>query len=92
MGAGMRQVNTTSATVQVWDGATLSWVDKKANKGESTFFPLSWSEQRIAYEVTEAFKGKAMIGGNQWEGVTPSGIKIRGYINPNRVTFFPVGS
>lgn len=86
---------TYQAPVQVWDDTTLSWVTKVKPNGQpqpSTFFPLDWSAQRITYEVTEAFKNKTMTGASQWEGISPSGIRIRGYINPNRVTFFPLGN
>ena len=74
---------------KIWDGATLSWVDKAR---ESTFFPLSWSEARITYEVTEAFKNKTMLSAQKWEATTPSGIKIEGFINATRITFYPLGS
>jgi hypothetical protein len=78
---------TSEASVQVWDGKSGGWVDKK---NISTFFPPSWSEARIAYEVTEAFKNKQMIDGTKWRGVSPSGIAIEGFTHPGRTTFYPV--
>lgn len=79
---------TYEAPVQVWDGASLSWVDKR---NISTFFPPSWSEARITYEVTEAFKKKVMETGQKWTATTPSGITLEGFTNANRTTFYPIG-
>ena len=82
---------TYSATVQIWDGAKLSWVDKPGQG--STFFPLSWSEARITYEVAEAFKSKLAAPKGGWEGTTPSGIKVQFFWDPKnqRTTFYPLG-
>jgi hypothetical protein len=79
---------TYQAPVQIWDGAKMEWVSKKSN---STFFPPSWSEARITYEVTEAFKNKVMDTGQKWTAITPSGITIEGFINTKRTTFYPIG-
>jgi len=77
---------TYEAPVQLWDAGKGQWVDKAR---ESTFFPPSWSHARIEYEVTEAFKSKQLLGGQKWQGTTPSGIVIEGYTNPTRTTFYP---
>ncbi|MCZ8256133.1 MAG: EndoU domain-containing protein, partial [Polaromonas sp.] len=81
---------TYTAPVQIWNEATLSWVDKK---GISTFFPLSWSEARIAYEVAEAFKKKIPNPAGGWNGTTVGGIGIQFYwdVKNQRTTFYPLG-
>jgi filamentous hemagglutinin len=77
---------TYEAPVQIWDGTKLEWVSKKSN---STFFPLSWSEARITYEVSEAFKTRSMLSNQKWRATTPSGIVIEGFTNAKRTTFYP---
>jgi hypothetical protein len=47
----------------------------------STFFPDSWSRAQVVDEIREAFNNISFIGGNYWEGVSPSGIKIGGYFD-----------
>ncbi|MDP1683810.1 EndoU domain-containing protein [Hydrogenophaga sp.] len=72
--------------MQIWDAGKGQWMDKK---NISTFFPPSWSQARIEYEVTEAFRNRQVLGGQKWQGTTPSGIVIEGYTNPTRTTFYP---
>ena len=84
--------STYSALVDVWDASKNTWVEKVSNKGESTFFPTSWSQARIQYEVSEAFKKgspKASFVEN-----TPSGIRIQFHWDPKnqRTTFHPLGN
>ncbi|MES2976556.1 MAG: EndoU domain-containing protein [Pseudomonadota bacterium] len=82
---------TYSAQIDVWSQATSQWVQKTSNKGESTFFNPSWSEARIAYEVSEAFKNR--LPSNKGEmGVSPSGVRIQFYVNSNRTTFYPAAN
>ncbi|MCW9710672.1 EndoU domain-containing protein [Avibacterium sp. 21-586] len=51
------------------------WVPKRA---ESTFFPQSWSEARVKYEITEAYKrGGDIQSDGSFIGKTPSGILIK---------------
>jgi hypothetical protein len=80
---------TYQAPVQIWDGAKMEWVDK--GRSGSTFFPPSWSESRIAYEVIEAFKGKIADANGGWTGASPSGISIKIFWDPKnrRTTFYP---
>ncbi len=82
---------TYAAQVDVWDARKGQWIKKMTNHGESTFFPPSWSEARITYEVSEAFAVREMQTPTKWSGTTPSGLKIEGFINSNRVTFYPLG-
>ncbi|OUM03382.1 DUF637 domain-containing protein [Variovorax sp. JS1663] len=60
-------------TVQV-QNALGQWVDKSRS---STFFPQSWSEARLNYELTIAFNNKAIEPNGQWIGRTYSGIKVQ---------------
>ena len=83
--------STYSALVDVWDASKNTWVEKVSNEGKSTFFPTSWSQARIQYEVSEAFKNRRMITSTQWRATSPSGIEIQGYVNAGRVTFYPLG-
>ncbi|WP_183027894.1 EndoU domain-containing protein [Variovorax sp. UMC13] len=73
-------------------GVSLSWVDKR---NISTFFPPSWSEARITYEVTEAFKAgqKKGLTGARFQETSPSGIRIQfSWDVKNQCTIFcPVG-
>jgi hypothetical protein len=77
---------TYEAPVQIWDAAKGAWVDKVRN---STFFPPSWSQARIEYEVSEAFKSKQMLDATKWQGTSPSGVVIEGFVTPTRTTFYP---
>ena len=81
---------TYEAPVQIWDAAKGQWVDKRR---ESTFFPSSWSQARIEYEVTEAYKTNLPPPEGGWLGTTPSGIEIQFYWDSKnrRTTFHPTG-
>ena len=54
-------------------------------------FPEYWSKNRIIVEVDIAYKNKiiSQTRHNIWEGITPSGIKVEGYIAPN-TTVYPL--
>ena len=58
------------------------WILKK---NESTFFPQSWSEARVKYEITEAYKkgSKYQQLKEPFIGVTPSGIPVQ-FVPPAR--------
>lgn len=60
-------------------------------KRESTFFPDSWSQQKIKEEVSGAFKNKTTAADGKWLGTSPSGVKIEGYLDPhgNIATAYP---
>ncbi|MHA3049963.1 EndoU domain-containing protein, partial [Acinetobacter sp. ANC 4639] len=59
----------------------------------STMFPDSWSADRIKVEVDAAYKSKSIVtnsrGQSMWEGTTPSGVKVTGYLEPN-TTVYPL--
>lgn len=78
---------TYEAPVQVWDAKKGQWVDKK---NMSTFFPPSWSQARIDYEVSEAFKKGTP--GTSFVKPSPSGIDIQFHWNSKnqRTTFYPL--
>lgn len=79
---------TYEAPVQVFDAAKGEWVDKK---NISTFFPPSWSQARIEYEISEAFKKGAPE--TRFDATSPSGINIRFSWDAKnqRTTFYPIG-
>ncbi|ASA57899.1 EndoU domain-containing protein [Vibrio gazogenes] len=64
------------AKIQVHDPDTGGWVDKTA---PSTFYPENWSKRQVKIEIQEAFYNSKPIGGDMWEGKSPSGVTIRGY-------------
>ena len=58
-------------------------------------FPKSWDGARIKNEVEHAFANKTISielrGGKStriWKGITPSGVKVEGYLEPN-ITVYP---
>lgn len=59
----------------------------------STMFPDSWSADRVKVEVDAAYKNKSIVtnsrGERMWEGITPSGVKVTGYLEPN-TTVYPL--
>ena len=84
-----------TADISVFDQNTNQWKLKVKRDGitpqETTLFPESWTESRIIVEVDIAYKNKiiSQTRHNIWEGTTPSGIKVEGYIAPN-TTVFPL--
>jgi filamentous hemagglutinin len=78
---------TYEAPVQIWDESKRTWIDKPGQG--STFFPPSWSQARIDYEASEAFKSKQMLDATKWRGTSPSGVVIEGFTTPARTTFYP---
>jgi hypothetical protein len=66
------------AEVEIYDPHRGRWIPKLT---PSTFFPDSWSRSQVMDEIKAAFGNISFIGGNYWEGVSPSGVKIGGYFN-----------
>lgn len=69
------QVEVKSNTSNQW----ITKVDKQGQPNGSTFFPQGWSEARLKYELSEAFKNKPANLRPQ-EGfttTTPSGVKVK---------------
>ncbi|MEE4689860.1 EndoU domain-containing protein [Pseudomonas alliivorans] len=76
------------AKIQVADPANLGkFLSKTNNGGISTMFPDSWSADRIKSEVNSAFQDR-IVSGNRWSGITPSGVKVEGYLEP-KTTVYP---
>ncbi|HEY8400614.1 MAG TPA: EndoU domain-containing protein [Cytophagaceae bacterium] len=65
--------------LEIYDFKKDQWV-RKENK--SSFFPDDWSREQVKEEIINAFNSKSkIVKGNKWEAISPSGIKIAGYIN-----------
>lgn len=85
------------AHVQIKHPTTGVWITKVNHNGTpivNTMFPKSWTEHKIKAEVDAAWANPSkVITGNRWMSVTPSGVRIIGYINIsphlNRVTAYP---
>ena len=81
-----------TADISIFDQNTNQWILKVKRDGitpqETTLFPESWSKSRIIVEVDIAYNNK-IVTGRYWEGTTPSGIKVRGYLYPN-TTVYPL--
>jgi hypothetical protein len=75
--------------VEVFDPRTNTWVTKDL---PSSFYPDTWTQERVLLEVRGAYGARDVINGNRWEGTSPSGIRIRGYLNPDGSinTAFPI--
>ncbi|HEK2082877.1 EndoU domain-containing protein, partial [Proteus mirabilis] len=74
--------------VEVFDIRTNQWVAKGPN---STFFPQSWSRQQVMLEIRGAYKNGTAQENGKWSGVSPSGVKIEGWLDSsgNINTAFP---
>ena len=81
------------AKIEVADPDNPSnFIPKSNNGGFSTMFPKSWDEDRIKREVSIAFDNKEKFsegGVRKWAGVTPSGVKVEGYLEP-KITAYPL--
>lgn len=69
-----------------------NWIPKLTNEGYSTFFPKSWGKNKILNEISNAYKNKKLVGGNEWKGFSSNGkIEIRLYLNKegNIISAFP---
>lgn len=79
------------ATIQVPDPKNPGqWITKTSNESTNTMFPKTWDEARIKAEVDAAWNSPSKIViGEKWTSVTPSGVKVEGYISP-RATVYPI--
>jgi filamentous hemagglutinin len=64
------------ARTMVRDPETGGWIE---NKSKTTLFPEMWSKRQVKEEVGEAFYNSESISPYEWEGISPSGVTIRGY-------------
>jgi Domain of unknown function (DUF4157)/Bacterial EndoU nuclease len=75
----MNSSGVFEGTVEVFDSVTKKWIAKKF---PSTFFPTKWSKTKTLEEISSAFNNPSrIISGNSFEGISNSGIKIKGYLN-----------
>ncbi|RZL90286.1 MAG: hypothetical protein EOP82_16175 [Variovorax sp.] len=67
------QTPSAAGTVRVQNVAG-QWIDKKAR---STFFPQSWSEARLSFELADAFSKWPHETTGAFIATTPSGVKVQ---------------
>ena len=84
------------AKIEVFDSTTGKWVAKTNNNSVSSMFPRNWDAAKIRNEVEYAFANRTITtvtrGGRStkmWKGITPSGVRVEGYLEPN-ITVYPV--
>jgi hypothetical protein len=66
------------ANVEVFNSNTGNWTAKGP---QSSFYPQNWSRGRVLNETRSAFQNQTLVKGNYWEGTSPSGVKIGGYLD-----------
>ena len=82
-------VYRASIEVKKKDG---TWQAKTSNGGVNTMFPENWDEARSIDEINSAWENRKDVKGrdnNMWQGISKSGVVIRGYKSP-RITAYPV--
>jgi hypothetical protein len=71
------------------------WITKTDRNGQpmpNTMFPRDWTAEQVVSEVEAAwFSPTKTIRGDKWSALTPSGVRVEGYLEP-RVTAYPVYS
>ena len=69
-----------------------TWQRKASNGGVNTMFPANWDEARVIEEINSAWENRKDLKGrdnNMWQGISKSGVLIRGYKSP-RITAYPI--
>ena len=69
-----------------------TWQRKISNGGVNTMFPANWDEARVIEEINSAWENRKDLKGrdnNMWQGISKSGVLIRGYKSP-RITAYPI--
>ena len=87
--ASKNGVYKASVEIRKPDG---TWQKKTSNGGVNTMFPESWNEARIIDEINSAWENRKDLKGrdnNMWQGISKSGVVMRGYKSP-RITAYPV--
>ncbi len=84
------------AQVQMADpqhaGQWITKTDRNGNPMPNTMFPKDWTAEQVVNEVNAAwFSPTKTIRGDKWSALTPSGVRVEGYLEP-RVTAYPVYS
>ncbi len=77
--------------ISIFDIGNNQWISKTDRRGYpalNTMFPEWWTENRIKVENDTAYINRTSFilpnGAQMWDGITPSGIKVRGYEPTNR--------
>ena len=69
-----------------------TWQRKTSNGGVNTMFPANWDEAKVIEEINSAWENRKDLKGrdnNMWQGISKSGVLIRGYKSP-RITAYPI--
>ena len=73
-------------------GQWLTKIDRNGKPMQNTMFPKAWNAERVASELDAAWHSpNKTIRGDKWSALTPSGVRVEGYMAP-RVTAYPVYS
>jgi hypothetical protein len=73
-------------------GQWITKTDRNGNPMPNTMFPTHWTAEQVVSEVNAAwFSATKTIRGDKWSALTPSGVRVEGYLEP-RVTVYPVYS
>ena len=73
-------------------GQWITKTDRNGNPMFNTMFPKDWTAEQVVSEVKAAwFSPTKTIRGEKWSALTPSGVRVEGYLEP-RVTAYPVYS
>ncbi|WP_205582791.1 EndoU domain-containing protein, partial [Yersinia sp. IP36721] len=75
--------------VEIFNSATGQWVAKGP---QSTFFPKSWNRAQVMTEIRGAYNNGTVLPNGKWSGISPSGVKIEGWLNSsgNINTAYPI--
>ena len=80
----------TKTRVEIYNQDLNKWVEKKT---QNTTFPREWDSKKIEWEVKGAWNSSDFEIiypiKNIWQGTSPNGIKIKGFIN-NRTLAYPL--
>ena len=78
----------TKTKVEIYNSELNKWVEKKT---QNTTFPKEWNAQKIEWEVNGAWNSQTFrIDDRYWDGMSPSGVKIGGFVNPNKTLAYPI--
>jgi hypothetical protein len=73
-------------------GQWITKTDRNGNPMPNTMFPKDWTAEQVVREVNAAWTSPTKtIRGDKWSALTPSGVRVEGYLEP-RVTAYPVYS
>ena len=77
--------------VEIYNSELNKWVDKKT---QNTTFPKEWNAQKIEWEVKGAWNSRDFRINDPikdiWQGTSPSGITIEGFMNPDKTLAYPL--